>query len=384
MFICHACQRQFPNSQAVKGHLKHCELHKKTKGQPSCRPQEERTPATLQPQPPNGCAPVSAEKPSPLHPLVDLMNDMVKRVQSDTESTRLKQNRETLFAMLGTTLVDRHCPLEGVITPEMAVAAKVAFLDELGPLPIEALSQTECLLRAESIRNTVWAPYFRMQQEQLEHQKAQLDRQKECQRQEVLRMQEDAAIQASRMKRKATFMELGVAEALKVFRSRGFADRGLGLFEWEIRGRLDILLTGDETEGGADKAIEAAIQGPMLEREQKEEQARRATRHRIVNQCVTLVVPVVEAALPLVTATVIKKFYETFGRQPSPGPTAPTKDADASPEKSSSPASPGVPTPDPVPTRQMRSADPIVDRDANARPSPSGVPDPLERRRSAS
>lgn len=163
MFICHACQRQFLNSQAVKGHLRHCEPHKRTKGQPSFCPQGERTPATLQPQPVGGCVSVSAEEATPLHPLVDVMNDMVKRVQRDIESTRLTQNRETLFAMLGSTLADRHCPLEGVITPEMAVAAKVAFRDELGPLPIESLSQTECFLRAESIRNRLWAPYFRMQ-----------------------------------------------------------------------------------------------------------------------------------------------------------------------------------------------------------------------------
>lgn len=179
-------------------------------------------------------------------------------------------------------------------------------------------------------------------------------------------------------------MELGIARALKVFLSRSFADQGLGLFEWQIRERLDVLLTGNETEGEAEKAIEAAIQGPLLERERKEKQARRATRQRMLNQSVTLVVPVVEAALPLMKEKAIKKFYEKFGIRSSPESTAPTKDADASPEKPSSPTSPSVPAPDPVTTRQMRTTDPIVDRDERARPSASGMQDPLDRRRTAS
>jgi hypothetical protein len=309
---------------------------------------------------------------------------MVKRVQDAAESTRLKQNRDAVFAMLGSTLVDRHCPLEGVITPEMAVAAKVAFRDELGPLPIEAFSHTELSLRAEAIRDRAWAPYLQRQKEQSERQKTQSEQQKERLRQEVLRMQEEATIQARRTRRKATFMELGIAQALATFRSQGFSDSALALFEWEVRGRLEILLTGDETEGQAKEAIEAAIQGPLFEWEQKLEQARRATRQRVLNQCVTLVVPVVEAALPLVTATVIKKFYETFGRQSSPEPTAPTKDADASSEKPSSPTSPATTTPDPVRDRQVRSTDPIVDREVHACPNESEVPDPPERRRAAS
>jgi hypothetical protein len=387
MSRCAFCDQEFRNPQAVKAHLRYCRSYLKSKDDSA----RATSPITPSPAPALATA-QGATAPTPLLTPADLMTHLVAQMTAQfagpDEATRLKQKRESLLAGLCTTLVDWYRPLEGAITPEMAVAAKVALLDELGALPVEELSPTERSLRAEAIRNRVWAPYFRTQKAEREHQKAQLEaqleNQKEGRHQEALRIQHEAVTAAHRVKRKAIFMELGIAQALKAFRSRGFADRGLGLFEWEVRGRLEILLVGDETERQAKEAIEAAIQIPLLEGDKRLEQARLAKRHRIVNQCVTLAVPIVQAALPWVTATVIKKFRETFGMPPSPQSTAPPKQADATSEKPSPPSNPDVTTPHPVRTRPVCATDPIVDRDEDVPPSESGVPEPQERHRAAS
>lgn len=384
MSRCTFCEREFKSPQAVKAHLRACPDYQKSKNGTETRTQ------TLGPSPSNSrsihqgaLAPNEPVRPS--DPFASFMEQFAHQFAGPDEATRLKQTREAVLAGLCATLVDWYRPREGVVTSEMAVAAKVALMDELGILPIEELSPTERALRAEAIRNRVLAPYFRTQKEQLAHQKEQLEQQKELRRQEALQIQREAATRARLVTRKATLMEIGVARAVKALPSRSVLARRVALFEWEVRERLDILLVGDETERQVEEAIEAAIQGPLLEWDKRLEHARLAKRHRIVNQCVTLAVPLVEAALPWVTATVIKKFREKFGMPPSPQATAAPTQADASSEKPAPSSSQAGTTPHPIRrTRPGPSTAPTVNRDENGPPSESRVPEPQERHRAAS
>ena len=384
MCRCIFCQREFKNPQAVKAHLRTCLNYQKSKNGTATRLQALGPSSSSSRSIHQGAlAPTDPVRPS--DPFASLLEQLAHQCAGPDEATRLKQRREAVLAGLCATLVDWYRPLEGVLTSEMAVAAKVGIMDELGLLPIEECSPTERALRAEAIRNRVLAPYFRAQKEQLAHDSEQLGHQKDLRRQEMLQIKEEAAMQTRRVTRRATLMEIGVARALKALPPRSVLARRVALFEWEVRERLDILLVGDETENQAEEVIEAAIRGPLLEWDKRLEQARLAKRHRIVHQCVTLAVPLVEAALPWVTATVTNKFREMFGVPPAPqSTTAPLKKADASSEKPSPPSSPDVATPHPVRTQPMPSADPIVDRDENVPPSESGVPEPQERRRAAS
>ena len=383
MCRCSFCEREFKNPQAVKAHLRTCPNYQISKNATATRLQAlGPSSSSSRSIPQDALAPDELVRPS--DPFASFMEQLAHQFAGPDEATRLKQRREAVLAGLCATLVDWYRPLEGVLTSEMAVAAKVALLDELGLLPIEDLSPTERSLRAEAIRNRVLAPYFRAQKEQLAHEKEQLDHQKDLRRQEMLQIKEEAAMQTRRVTRKATFIEIGVARALKAFPSLTIGDGRLALFEWEVRGRLDILLVGDETEKQAEEAIEAAIRGPLLEWEKRLEQARLAKRQLIVHQCVTLAVPLVEAALPWATATVINKFREMFGVPPATQSTAPPTQADASSEKPSPPSIPDVVTPHPVRTQPMSSADPIVDRDESVPPGESGVREPQERHRAAS
>lgn len=381
MFSCHSCQRQFPTSQSVKGHLKHCEKHKKAKGQPS-RGQQAQGPPAPKPQPSGMCCPLPAEKIMPPHPMADLMNFMVKQTHDD-DTTRLKQKRTALIAALCSE-IDRYRPQEGVLTPEMAAAAKVALIDELGNFPIEDFSPMERSLRAEAVRNHVLAPHFRTQKEQLTQQEDQLERQEELRRQEMRQIKQEAATQARRVTRKATLMEIGIARARKALPSSSIVDPRVALFEWEVRERLDILLVGDETEQQAAEVIEAAIEGPLLEWNKRLEQARLATRQHIVNQCVTLAKPLVEAALPWVTATVIKKCRETFGVSPSPQPTAHSKQAAASSETPTPSSSQDGREPHPIRDTQPGLSTPPVNPDENVTTRESGISESQERQRAAS
>ena len=383
MSRCNFCQREFKNTQAVKAHLRTCPNYPKSK---------HRTAMPVQPLGPSpsssgslhqdSLAPTEPGKTS--NPFVSFVEQTTNQFAGPDEATQRRQKREALLTGLCSDIVDRYRPVEGVVSQEMSATVKIGLLDELGILPIEDLSPTERSLRAEAIRNRVLAPYLRAQKEQLAQQKEQLEHETELRRQEILQIKEEAAMQTRRATRKATLMEIGAARALKTFASLHIAHGHRALFEWEVRKRLDILLEGDETEGQAEEAIEAAIQGPLAEWDERLERARLAKRRRVVNQCVPLVVPLVQAALPWVTTTVINKFREKFGVPPASQSTAPPKKADVSSEKPSPPSSPNVSTSDPVRTQPEPSVDPIVEQDESVIPSKSELPESQESQRAAS
>ena len=212
---------------------------------------------------------------------------------------------------------------EGAITPEMAVAAKVAILDELGGLPIEELSQTELDLRAEDIRNSIFAPYLQKQQDQME-------RQKDRHQKETLRRQEASEAHSRRAQRKAALIELGVARALRLSRASDITGRALVLLEWQVRARLETLLVGDEMEPHVEETIEASIMPPIIEWAARTEEIQRVKKARMVDQCLALALPVAEATLPWVKDSIVKMVCEKFGLHPAYTP--PPDDAGTSSE----------------------------------------------------
>lgn len=334
MSRCNFCDGEFQNSQAVKAHLRRCENYQKIKNGHATRMQPVTAPR------PMATAQVSPA-PTMLTTASTLADQITRQFAGPDEATQLKQKREALLAGLCANLVDWYYPVERVVTPEMAVEAKVAIRDELGVLPIEALSQTELTLRGTAIRNRVLAPYLRRQQEQAE-------RQQERQQQDALRRQGESDTRSRRLTRKTALIELGVTRAFKSASSRGLSGRTLALLEWEVHARLETWLVGDETEQQVDEIIEAAIERPLLEWQARAEQCRIAKRERILNHCLTLALPVVEAAVPWATETLINKVCEILGVQPPPRPTAPAAEASASSEHERAAEHPEGPPPRPI------------------------------------
>ena len=234
---------------------------------------------------------------------------MTAQLAGPDEATRLKQKRESLLAGLCTTLVDWYCPLEGVVTAEMAVAAKVALRDELGTVAIDEMPQAELTLRGTAIRNRIFAPYVRRQQELVA-------RQNERQQQDTLRRQQESGLRARHATRKTALIELGITRALQSASSQGFPHRAFVVVEWEIRARLEAWLVGDETESQVDETIEAAIDRPLLEWEARIEQFQSAERQRVLEKCLTVALPVVEAAVPWVKNIVVNYICTTLGMPP--------------------------------------------------------------------
>jgi hypothetical protein len=343
MSQCNFCDREFQNSQAVRAHLKKCRNYQQSKKANATRIQ----PITLFP-PHSRSTSQGAPAPSPVTTPADLvtnlMTQMTHQFAGPDEATRLKQKREALLARLCTSLVDWYCPLEGVVTHEMAVAAKVEILDELGALVIEDLPQAELTLRGTAIRNRIFSPYLRKQQEQgaLKNKR---------QRQDTTRSQLEANIRARHTTRKTVLVELGVTRALKLAASRGIPSRALVVLEWEVRARLEAWLVGDETETQVDETIEASIDRPLLEWEARIEQFQSAQRQRILDKCLTAAMPVVVAAVPWVKKVVVKKIYETLGMQPPP--SSPTNEASAAAEQAATPDNSDAPTPCPVRRRRV-------------------------------
>ena len=336
MSRCNFCGGEFQNSQAVKAHLRRCENYKKAKGSRAMRIQPVTAPL------PNSMA-TAQGSPAPTGlSIASILVDQIARQCADPdEATRLKQQREALLVGLCSNLVDWYHPVEGSVTQEMAAAAKVAILDELGVLPIESWSQAELTLRGTVIRNRVFSPSLRQQQEQRA-------REHERQHQDTLRHYQDSDIQARRVIRKAALVELGLARALNAASSRGIPSRVLPLLEWEARARLEAWLVGDETEQQLDDIIEASIERPLVEWEGRVEQVRSAKRERVLNHCLTLGLPVVEAAVPWASEMVVTTVCEILGVQPPPQPTAPAAEANASSEHKPAAEPAERPTPSPI------------------------------------
>jgi hypothetical protein len=192
------------------------------------------------------------------NPFTGYMDQLTQQLAATDETAQAKQKRETLLANLCARLVDCFYLPEGVITPEMAAAAKVAIIDELGTLAIDNMPQSELTLRGTVIRNRIFAPYLRQQQEEK-------DRKLRTHKEERQRSQQETERHARQTTRKAVLIELGVSRVLKAGSSRGIPPRVFPLLEWEVRGRLETLLTGHETQGQADDTIEAAIERPLWE-----------------------------------------------------------------------------------------------------------------------
>jgi hypothetical protein len=278
---------------------------------------------------------------------------MTAQFAGPDEATRLRQKRESSLTLLLANLVDWYQPLEGVVTQPMVAAAKVALLDELRTQPIEDLSHAELTLRGEVIRNRVFAPFLREQQ-------AKLKKQHEVKQLETLRAQQHTDTQARRTTRKTTLIELGITRALQSASSRGFPQRFFGVVEWEICARLEALLVGDETESQVNETIEAAITRPLLEWETRLERFQSAERQRVLEKCLTVALPVVEAAVPWVQEVVVKYICGTLGMPPA-SPSS-TRETSASPTNETATESPKDPTPRPVRRCRVYPASPTRDR----------------------
>src|SRR6185295_12321871 len=139
MCKCHYCGREFEGSQNVKAHLRRCPNYLKFK--------DSAAKATSPNTPLQGPALATAHDPPVLTLLSEAMAQFATQIAAQcsgpVEATRLRQKRESLLTLLLIKLVDWYRSPEGVVTPEMAAAAKVAMLDELRPQPIENLSDAE-------------------------------------------------------------------------------------------------------------------------------------------------------------------------------------------------------------------------------------------------
>jgi hypothetical protein len=287
------------------------------------------------------------------------MTHMSAQFAGPDEATRRSQKRESLLTLLLANLVDWYRPPDGVVTPEMAAAAKVAILDELRTQPIEDLSHAELTLRGEVIRNRVFAPFLREQQ-------AELKKQHEVKQLEQLRAQQHTDTQARRTTRKTALIELGISRALQLASSQGFPPRVLVVLEWEIRARLEALLVGDETESQVDETIEAAVTRPFLEWETRAERFQSAERQRVLEKYLTVALPVAEAAVPWAKNIVVNYICTTLGMPPSPPSSAP--EASASSTNEAAPEHPDGPTPRPVRRRRVYPSSPTTDRGEAADP----------------
>jgi hypothetical protein len=365
MSCCHFCQRNFPNDQAVKAHLRWCPNYSKPNTGTSTRNRAlEPSFSNAKPFDPHfKNAPDVMSSPNPFAGFLD---QLTQQFSGPDETARVKQKREALLADLCTRLVDWYHPSEGLITPEMAAVAKVAIIEELGTLAIDAMPQSELTLRGTVIRDRLVAPYLRQQQEE-KH------RQLEKQKQEHRRSQQNNVRHARLTTRKAVLVELGVGRALKACSSRGFPARALHLLEWEVRARLDALLVGDETEQQVTEAIEAAIERPLWEWTTRIEQLQRSNRERFLDECLAVATPIAIATWPWVKDTAIKQLCEKFGIQPSPEPDTHTNEERASSDTASA-ANDEQPIRRTVRRRRVHPSGPTVNPDEMAGPS-----EPVER-----
>jgi hypothetical protein len=286
------------------------------------------------------------------NPLTGFLDQFTQQLSGPDETARVKQKREALLADLCTRLVDWYHPSEGMTTPEMAAAAKVAILDELGTLAIDEMPQSELSLRGTVIRNRILAPYLRQQQEEKDRQ---LTRDKEERR----RSAQDAARQARQTTRKAVLIELAVSRALKAGSSRGIPPRVFPLLEWEVRGRLETLLT-------------------------RIEQLQRSEQERFLDECLALATPIAVASWPWMKDTLIQQLCEQFGIQVAPQPDMHTNEERASAETSSAPANAEQSTRRPVRRRRVRPSGPTLNPDEMAGTSEPVEPTSPERKRAVS
>jgi hypothetical protein len=223
MAICHFCEGRFQSDQGVKSHMKRCAQYQTEKSRQltalGSLPMGAATPAAT---PPVQAGP-SVSTPDLAAPLRDFIQSIHARsTKQDAPQTPQQQRRSILQAAKAQVIDQSGTPL-GPVTSAMRGAAKMVIERELATLPLEELPFDEVRELVTAIRDRCYAPTFKRQAQEAEHQNAEHEARHRKEMEEMA-----ASRRADRWKTTLIDQAIGQARAKCVRLSRSSHGNGSG------------------------------------------------------------------------------------------------------------------------------------------------------------
>ena len=344
MAWCTYCRRRFCSEQAVKAHLKHCTRYHADKNQKSAalgkQPKAAATPAATS-TPPASIAGGSPDLAVPWGELKESMDEFSRKLN---EPPSTQQRRRAILQATKAQVIDSYRTSVGQVTMAMRGAAKIAIERELATSPLEELPLEEVLELSTAIRDRIYAPEFRTQEQEAEQHRVE---QKAQQRKELEAL--GTLIRAAR--RKNLFISQATSQALRYCEEKGVVGLECLTSLGDIKSRLTEFLTGDEAIPEAQVIVQGVLDAKFAELDAMLAAARAKAdekwREKVAGLFLlggVLVLPILAAAYPTQTAQVFAWLERIFGWPATAEPTT-----HVSPKPAASPPS------DPSPRTRRRT-----------------------------
>jgi hypothetical protein len=337
MAKCGFCHRKFRSEQAVKAHMKRCDLYqtdkRKKAGALGNLPKADVTSPPVQPNPP-----VTPDLTAPLRDFIKSISEF--STKQDAPQTPHQQRRSILQAAKA-QVIDHHygTPL-GHVTASLRGDAKLAIEEKSATLPLEELPFEEVCEFVVAIHDPLYASAFKRQALEANRQRVE-----EATRQKNEREALGALIRADR--RKKVLIQQASHQAHAYCQEKKITGWAHASVLSDVESRLEVFLKGDEPILEAQAIARSVLDGRFAEAEATLAAARAkadAQWHEDVEAVLVLgaVVGLVAFGLHYYPAQMVAIFEwieRTFGLAPGAETSAPNP---GSSEKETTPPAAGA------------------------------------------
>ena len=320
MASCKFCGHKCKSEQGVRAHLKWCEeyLNSKKLSALGKVPEAASTPSV---EPNLSAGPDCA---APLRAFETAMHElMTKRNASQTP----QQLRRSILQAVKAQVVDRYQSSSGTVSSTMRGAAKMAIEQQLASLPIEELPFDEACELAAAIRDRLFAPTFKREAQEVEHQHAeQVSRRR--------KQTEETAAGHRAAGRKTILIEQAIGQARARCEAKQIIGRNRLSVLVDIESQLTEFLTGNESVPDANAIIQTVIDARFAEAEAKQGVARAKADERWYEELAGVLVlggflaaPLLARWYPTQALVILNWIERTFGLNRAAEASAPNPEA---------------------------------------------------------
>ena len=324
MGICHFCKGKFQSEQAVKSHMKRCDLYQADKRKKSAAlggvPKAVVTSPPIKPNP-SGAAP---DLTAPLH---DLMKSISELSSKQAMPQTPQQQHRAILQAVKVQVIDHNQTSLGHVTAALRGDGKMAIERELATLPLDELGFDEACEFATAIRDRLYAVAFRSQARETDRQRVEAESRQQKERDALA-----ALIRADR--RKKIFLQQASQQAHAFCLEKKITRWAHLSVLADVESRLNAFLSGDELIMEAQAIVRSVLDARFAEaeatlaaaREKANEQWREEIEAVLVLGALVGLV-VLSLHYPAQTVAIFNWIKRIFGYAPGAEACAPNPEA---------------------------------------------------------
>ena len=322
MATCNFCKEKFKSEQGVRAHMKRCDryLAEKAKKEPALGgAPEARSMPPVQPTPSAGpdCA-------APLRDFEKALHEFSRKQEAPQTPQQL---RRSLLQAVKAQVVDRYQSSSGTLSSTMRGAAKMAIEQQLASLLLEELPFAEVCELAAAIRDRLYAPTFKREAQEVEHQHAEQESRRHKHTEEMAAGHRAAG-------RKTTLIEQAIGQARARCEAKQLVRGNRLSMLVDIESQLTEFLTGNESVPDAHAIIQTVLDARFVGAAAKQEAAQAKADERWYEELAGVLVlggflaaPLLALWYPTQALVILNWIERTFGLNRAAEASAPNPEA---------------------------------------------------------